>query len=93
MQRDVTSEKPIYTHYKVSIYYINIVMETGYRFAFKDIQSPLTERERTGTEPTKEDTSGSWNWPESCSSTWGKPTCCLNFTSLILKLDVLALII
>lgn len=69
-------------------------METGYRFALKGTQSPLMGRERTGTEPRKDGTSRSQNPPESGSTTWHKPTCCLNFPSLILlKLDVLTLMI
>lgn len=51
MQKDDTNVKSIYTCYKKGIYCISIVMETGYRFALKDTQRPLTERERTGTEP------------------------------------------
>ena len=64
MQRDVTNGKSTYTCYKKGIYCVNIVMETGYRFALKDTQSPLMERERTGTEPRKEDTSRSQNQPD-----------------------------
>lgn len=40
-----------------------------------------------------EHTSRSQNQPEPCSTTRGKPMCCLNFPSLILKLKVLNLII
>lgn len=44
MQGDVTNEKSIYTCYKKGIDCINIVMETGYRFALKDTQSPFMGR-------------------------------------------------
>lgn len=53
MQRDDTNVKSIYTCYKKGIYCISIVMETGYKFALKATQRPLTERERTGTEPRR----------------------------------------
>lgn len=82
MQRDVTNVKPTRTHYNKGIHCTTIVMETGHRFALKDTQGTSMERERTVTEPRKEDNSGSQNWPESCSTTRGKPVFKLHTTDI-----------